>query len=251
MKGLTSTMMRGPSGVGEATEAVTRALALLSAIAVVLVAANLTFGQKLGGGTLSSRSNLRSASLAAVTRAEDGGWAESPRLYQTYSGSIFLSFKNYDIRLGDVPMGDYLAQTGGRTTTPYVIYKNPNGMHWDGYHFLHPAYPYRMVTRNIYAFNVIGAAPGTQWPLEEVDREFRWMKPSYRRPEAAPVIAYRPLPSAEAPSPVVGPIHVGAAPQLVPKPYLIPPQIKLKLGDDGRLHYVAERPLPPTNPMLR
>ena len=83
----------------------------------------------------------------------------------TYDGRIFLSFPNYDIWLSRGPqaVGDLF--TGLGNGNGQLIFKNSQGMRWDGEnYFWHPAYRIDLVTRNYYQNRVSGGPSGLVWP---------------------------------------------------------------------------------------
>lgn len=98
------------------------------------------------------------------------------RVRMTYGGRIYYAFPNYDVVLSGAPRNvteliqgtEVLTQeTGTRQAT--VVFKNDEGMRWDGTDFfLHPAYPIEYVTRYHYADRIVGK-PQQQWP-EPPDR---------------------------------------------------------------------------------
>ena len=84
-----------------------------------------------------------------------------PRI--TYGGRIFLSFPNYDVFLGGAPTRLEDLATGQGVQGPRVIYRNNQGMRFDGNEFfLHPAYPVEQITKYRY-FNRVVGEPGATW----------------------------------------------------------------------------------------
>lgn len=78
----------------------------------------------------------------------------------TYGGRVYLSLPNYDVALTGTPgLPGQPADDRAR-----VIFRNGEGMYWDGDRFfVHPDYHYELVTRQYYSQHFISEQPG-QWP---------------------------------------------------------------------------------------
>ncbi len=89
------------------------------------------------------------------------------QVHITYGGRIYLSFPNYDVYLSGGPqtLGDLA--TGDGATDARLIYRNDQGMRWDGNEFfLHPAYPVEQFTRQRYINRPIGEGGILQLPMQ-------------------------------------------------------------------------------------
>jgi hypothetical protein len=112
-----------------------------------------------------------------------------PRI--TYGGRIYLAFPNYDVFLGGAPTRLEDLATGQGVADARVIYRNEQGMRWDGNEFfLHPAYPVEQITKYRIYNRVVGEGV-TAWPQSYTTGTYPSAGPTTVYQTAYPTVTYQ------------------------------------------------------------